>query len=290
MDKDQKKKIKQITITLISINMGLFLLKFIPSHLFASVSLSADAFNSLGDLAYSIMFLIGLRYALKPKDEGHPHGHERLEPFLSLIVCFAIASTGLMVVRQAISGLYNPTFDFSIFFIIVLIISILIKSLLFNYLNTEGENLESTALISSAKDAKADVFASLTALVGIIGAYFGVIWLDALFGLVVSFWIFKTAYEVGRKNFDYLTGASPPNEKIEKIEKVLQENKDVISYHNLEAHYVGPKIDVSINVYLPDDLDFKEVHRIEEDLEERIKNVKEVDSIYLHLEPESSKK
>ena len=291
MNKDKRKKILQICIALISVNLGLFVIKFVPSYLFTSVSLRADAFNSLGDLAYSIMFLIGLVYALKPKDKSHPHGHERLEPFLSLLVSIAIASTGIMVVRQALlSLLYNPSFDFNPFFIVALIISIILKFWLSKYLYKKGKNLDSSALTSSAKDAKADVFASFTALAGIIGAYFGVLWLDALFGLIVSIWIFRTAYEIGKKNFDYLTGASPPNKEIKKIEKIIEGHDKVISCHNLEAHYVGPKIDVSVKIYLPNDLDFEDAHRIEEDLETKIKEISKIDSVYIHLEPASYKK
>ncbi len=289
MNKDKRKKIIQICIALISVNLGLFVLKFVPSYLFASVSLRADAFNSLGDLAYSVMFLIGLVYALKPKDKSHPHGHERLEPFLSLLVSIAIASTGVMVVRQALlSLLYNPTFNFNPFFIVALIVSIVLKFWLSKYLDREGENLDSSALTSSAKDAKADVFASFTALAGIMGAYCGLLWLDALFGLIVSIWIFRTAYEIGKKNFEYLTGASPPKKEIEKIERILNDHDKVISCRDLEAHYVGPKIDMSVKVYLPNDLDFEDAHRIEEDLETEIKELGKIDSVYLHLEPAGS--
>ncbi len=279
-------KIRYIVITLILINLGLFLVKWIPSVFFRSVSLEADAFNSFGDFVYSILFLLGLEWALKPKDKSHPHGHERIEPFLSLSVAVAIFATGVYVVRHAIVGIYDPVFSFSPFFIVSLVISASAKVWLSFFLRRKGEEMDSTALISSGRDARTDVLASLTALTGVFFARFGVVLLDSVFGLVVSIWIFKTAYEIGKESFGYLIGAAPSDEVVKEVEDILKSNDLVISYHDLEAHYVGPKVHISLSLHLPPDLDFDQVHRVEESLKDEIKNLDEVDSIYIHMEPD----
>ncbi len=284
---EKRKKVRMIALLLIGVNLSLFLIKWVPTFFYQSISVKADAFNSLGDLAYSGFLFLGFEILLRPKDDSHPHGHERFEPFISLVVAIAIGITGVLIVKQAIESIFNPVYKFSIFLIIALIISAITKFGLSVFLKKKGKELGSTALISSSEDSKTDVLASFTALVGVIGAGGGLLFLDTFVGLIVSVWIFKTAYSIGKKNFKFLTGGAAPEKIVDRIRKILDEKKEVISYHDLEAHYVGPEIHVSLNIHLSDKLDFYTVHDIEEDLKKEIGSLSEVDAVYLHLEPEN---
>lgn len=282
---EKRRIVRKVVIVFILTNLFLFLSKWIPTLLFPSVSVEADAFNSLGDFAYSLLFLVGFEILLRPKDESHPHGHERFEPFISPMVAAAIGGTGILIVNRAVRSIFSPIYSFTSYFLVVLLISVGAKSGLSLFLQKKGEETNSTALISSAKDAKVDVIASLTALAGVLGAWSGFLFLDTVLGLVVSIWIFKTAYSIAKKNIGFLTGASAPQETVSRIKKILDDKSEVISYHNLEAHYVGPEIDVSVSVRLPNHKEFEEVHAIEEKLMKELSSIKDVDSVYIHLEP-----
>lgn len=286
--KEKKGYIRKASYILVAVNLALFLVKWIPSTFYFSVSLKADAFNSLGDLGYSLLFALGLKFAFKPKDGSHPHGHERIEPFVSLVVSSMIIFTGVWVVVHAIQSLINPRYSFSFILVISLAFSAMIKYWLSDFLAEKAEETASTALSSSSKDAKVDVLASLAALVGVIGARVGVLFLDAVLGILVSFWIFKTGIEIAKKNFGYLIGVSAPDEVTEEVKRIMNENEEVISFYDLEAHYVGPEIHISLSAELSADTDFEEVHRVEESLRKKIMVLKDVDSVYIHLEPKDS--
>ncbi len=291
MENSERRKLgRRVGIILLVVNLFLFLIKWTPTLISPSVSLEADAFNSLGDFGYSVLFILGIEVFLKPKDESHPHGHERFEPLVSLIIAGAIAFTGILVVRNAIQSFSNPSYMFSPLFVAVLLISAIVKYLLSHYLSEKGQKIESTAIESSSEDAKADVLASITALAGVLGAYAGYLYLDAVLGILVSGWIFKTAYEIARKSFRFLTGESAPENILKNIQEILDEKEEVISYHDLEAHYVGPKIHVSVSIHLSKEMGFEKVHETEERLKEELNGVKDVESVYLHLEPEKFKK
>lgn len=287
---EERKKARRIAIVLILVNLSLFLIKWIPTLRFPSISVKADAFNSLGDFAYSALILLGFEIIFRPKDESHPHGHERFEPFISLLVGIAITITGIIILRDSIRGISEPEYTFSIFLVISLLISAGTKYWLSRYLKSKADEIGSNAVLSSAKDAKADVLASSVALVGVTGGWLGIEYLDVIFGLIVSIWIFKTAFSIGRENFDYLTGAGAPEKIREKITGMLEKDPDVLKYHKLEAHYVGPEIHVSASIHLSKDIKFKEVHEIEEKLKEKIGSIEKVDAVYLHLEPEKEEK
>ncbi|KXB07040.1 hypothetical protein AKJ52_01135 [candidate division MSBL1 archaeon SCGC-AAA382C18] len=291
MEKSKRREVgRRVSIVLLAINLILFLIKWIPTLFFPSVSLEADAFNSLGDFGYSILFLLGVEVFLRPKDYSHPHGHERFEPFVSLIIAGAIAVTGFLVIREAVLSLMDPSYTFSIFFVAVLLTSAIVKYWLSTYLKDRGQEIDSTAIESSSKDAKVDVIASFSALIGVLGAYSGYLYLDAVLGIVVSGWIFKTAFSIGRKNFQFLTGAAAPQEVIQDIRDILENEKDVLSYHDLEAHYVGPEIHLSVSIHLPEEMSFEKVHDFEDGLKEKLVQVGDIESVYLHLEPKNFEK
>jgi len=61
-----------------------------------SEALKADAFNSAGDAINTLVVLLGLSYALKPRDKSHHFGHEKMEAlvFVGVVVD---AATGYIV-------------------------------------------------------------------------------------------------------------------------------------------------------------------------------------------------
>ncbi len=61
----------------------------------AMVFVSAPyAVNSAADTAYSQVIVAGLYLTTQPPDFEHPHGHERIEPFVSLFVAVGIFAAG----------------------------------------------------------------------------------------------------------------------------------------------------------------------------------------------------
>lgn len=268
-------------------NFTLFLVKFLPNLFFQSLSVQADALNSFADFLYSIILLVGILYAYRSRDETHQHGHERIEPFLSLVIAVSIFATGIFLVRQAVLSLvYTPQWSFTPLFVLVLLVSMGVKYVLARYLERSGEQKNIEIAVSTAKDSRADVLASATALTGVFGAYFGYLYLDAVFALGVSLWIFRTAYGISKRNFRYLTGASPPEEAVERIREAIE--SDEVDCLDLEVHYVGPELHVYCEIDLPKDLELGRTHEIEEKIKDKLKNIEEIESVYVHTEPRPS--
>lgn len=283
-----KSSITKIFLILVFINLSLFIIKFLPSWFFNSLSVRADALNSLGDSFYSIAILIGAHFAYREKDITHPHGHERIRPFLSLVIASSIFLIGINIVRNVIETLlYGPSYNFTPIFFLVLIISILSKFGLSRYLHKRGDDLGSDVIISAGKDSKADVLASSSALLGVLGAQIGFLYLDAIFGLAVTVWIFKTSYHMAKTNFNYLTGAAPSKDILKEIRKTIK-NQNVSEIKKIEAHYVGPKIEVACEVKLPKTLNLEKVHKKEEEIKSAIEKIEKIDTAYVHIEPDNT--
>ncbi|OKY77993.1 MAG: putative Co/Zn/Cd cation transporter [Candidatus Methanohalarchaeum thermophilum] len=282
---ERNRLLKYIFIVLL-VNFFLFVIKFVPTIFFNSLSVQSDSFNSLSDSFYSIIILVGSYFAFRPKDSSHPHGHERIRPFLSLIISGSIIFTGVIIVRGGIYNLIHGTrYQFSILFIYVLLISILVKYTLSIYLDRLNKVYKNDILSSLSDDSKVDALASFSAIVGVIISRLGYAIFDTIFGVLISFWIFKTGLSIGWRNFKYLTGSSPPQEVTEKIMSILKNREEVIEVIECEPHYVGPKLDVYCELEVASSLSLIEAHELEEEIKRELLALNEVNNVYIHLEP-----
>lgn len=138
--------------------------------------------------------------------------------------------------------------------------------------------------MSIGEDSKADVLASLAALVGVLGGSLGYVMLDVFFGIAISLYIIKISLVMGKKNLDFLTGASPSKELQNKIEETIEDEKVKVS--DMKVHYVGPRLEVYVEIRLPGDMELDEVHDIEERLKNKVQSVPKVERVFFHIEPE----
>src|SRR5437899_3402489 len=108
--------------------------------------LIADGIESTLDVGGSIVIWGGLTVAARPPDRTHPYGHGKAEPIAALVValCVLVAAIGLAVesVREILTPHHGP----APFTLGILVVVIVIKEILFRYVNRIGQGLESTAV------------------------------------------------------------------------------------------------------------------------------------------------
>jgi cation diffusion facilitator family transporter len=82
--------------------------KFLIGLSARSVSIMADAINSLSDTVSSFLTLIGFRIAAKPADREHPYGHERFEYISGFVVSLLITFVGFQFLKNAFEKIITP--------------------------------------------------------------------------------------------------------------------------------------------------------------------------------------
>src|SRR4029453_2760715 len=106
--------------------------------------LIADGIESALDIGGSVVIWGGLTVAARPPDETHPYGHGKAEPVAA--IAFArgglAAATGLTIesVREILTPHHGP----APFPLAILIVVIVVKEILFRYVNRLGRQAEST--------------------------------------------------------------------------------------------------------------------------------------------------
>ncbi len=278
---------KKPIVVCLAVNGALFTIKFFVSIVSDSAAIFSEALNSFSDLIYTAILLFGLHIAMKAPDEDHPYGHRRIEPLISLLISVSIFYVGYQAVSRSISQIKTPETVIGYTPIIVLLVSIFVKFLISFYLESEGKRHGMPALLATAKDCKSDSLASLSALIGVVGNKLGYLVLDPVAGILVSLWIFATGISIVRENIGYLIGKAPPESVITTIEEKIKQTPNVRDPHDIKAHYVGPKLHVSVHVYVPKDKSFEEIHRLEERIAKKIEEMDEVDTAFVHVDPVS---
>ena len=93
-----------------------------------SMALIGDSINNTGDIASSVVTLVGFHLAAKPADKEHPYGHERIEYIAALIVSMIIVAAAIELMVSSIKGaIQGASTNYDLFTLIILGVSILLK-------------------------------------------------------------------------------------------------------------------------------------------------------------------
>ena len=256
------------------------------SFLTGSAALYSDTANSVADVIYSLAMVLGLWLAIQPPDLSHPQGHSRFEPIVGLVVAIMMAIAGYEAMRTSIgrfiSGGEAIELDLPM---IILLVSAALKTGMFFVVKKLADTAQSPSLRVSAKDNLSDVLTSLAAFFGILGSSLIHPLLDPAAGVLVSLWIFRAAFEAGRENLKYLTGAGADEALRQKIIKTANGVEGVQQVHHMMSDYVGPKLIVDMHINLPGHASLDEVHAVSDRVIDALQALPEVDRAYVHVEP-----
>jgi len=284
---DRKGALRRVGFLVLLGNVGLVAAKGVVWYWTGSLAVGSEAVNSLADVAYSLIALAGLYLTTRPPDFEHPHGHERIEPFVSLLIAVGVFAAGGFVLWQSVTTVLSGdvTVARNPAAVVVLVGAGVVKFGLYRYCLAVARKHRSPALRATALDNRNDILTAGAALVGVVGAAAGYPLLDPLAAGVVAFGILYTGVDIVRDNLNYLVGAAPPEDLRADIVRRALDHPDVEGAHDVIAHYVGPEVDVSLHIEVEGDRTLREAHDIETDVVESIRGMDGIDDVFVHVDP-----
>ncbi|MFC6942397.1 cation diffusion facilitator family transporter [Salinirubellus sp. GCM10025818] len=284
---DRKGVLRRVGFLVLLANVALALAKGGVWYWTGSLAVGSEAVNSLSDTAYSLIALAGLYLTTRPPDFEHPHGHERIEPFVSLFIAVGVFAAGGFVLWRSLTAVLagDVTVARGPWAVVVLVAAAVVKFGLYRYCLDAAQEHRSPALRATALDNRNDILTAGAALVGVLGAAAGYPLLDPLAAGVVAFGILYTGVEIVRDNLNYLVGAAPPEDLRADIVRRALSHPDVEGAHDVIAHYVGPEVDVSLHIEVEGDRTIREAHDIETDVVESIREIDDIDDVFVHVDP-----
>ncbi len=270
----------------IFVNACLFIAKYTIGTFTGSISIISDAFNNLSDFLSSFITFLGFKISQKPKDKTYPFGYERFEYISGFLISIIMIYIGIDTLRNAISVWIHPKpIQYSIWMVIILILSITLKTFLYFYYRYKNKKVGSDVLYAVSQDSLFDVLISGSLLVGFAISYTMDLNLDAALGVLISLVITVSSSQMIRGFVRNLVGSRPSKETIESITNILDANHDIFGYHDLLIHEYGEEtVYGSVHIELDENTNLNEAHRIVDALEKRVLNEAKVD-LTMHLDP-----
>ncbi len=256
------------------------------ARLTGSSAVYADAANSASDVAYSLLMMVGLWLSLQPADSGHPHGHRRIEPLVSLAIGGMMALAAVEAARTSVATwIAGPQAIRSNWALAVPLITMATKGAMYLTVKRLGARAASPALLASARDHLSDVVTSLLAFLGVLGSRVIAPAADPLAGLLVVPWILHNAWKVLRESVHQLIGGAASPELVQEIVARAAAVPGILAVHQVIIDYVGPQVRVDIHVNMDATRPLSEVHEVSDAVRERLEELDTVDHAFVHVEP-----
>ena len=269
-------------------NLALAGFKLVVGLLSGSTALLADAGNTLSDVFATWVALIGIRFGQRPPDRDHPLGHGNAEAMAALAISTVIFLTGVglaaMAIVVVVKGGYNRPDVLALW---TAAASIVIKEALYQYTIRIAKKLNSPALISVAKDHRADALSSVAALIGIAAGRYGTNVLDPVAGILIGTFIMHMGYNMLLRNANILMATSPGPDIELKIMKALHGLQGIKGVHAVKAQQIGSYYSVLLDITVDKKLTVEQGHFIAKDAKARVleadPNIRE---ITVHVDPD----
>jgi cation diffusion facilitator family transporter len=251
--------------------------------------LIADGIESSLDVAGSLVIWGGLKFAARPPDSTHPYGHGKAEPIAAVVVALGVlaAATGLAIesVREILTPHHGP----APFTLAILVVVIVVKEILFRYVNRIGRNVESTAVKTDAWHHRSDALTSAAAFIGISVALIGGQgWQSAddwaaLFACAV---IAANGIRLLRPAFYEIMDTAPRGKIVRAICGVAGSVPGVVEVEKCRARKMGLDFYVDLHARVDGNISVHEGHEIAHRVKAAIQQSNpRVADVLVHIEP-----
>jgi cation diffusion facilitator family transporter len=272
--------------------ISLIIFKGAVSWLTGSLSVLAQATDSLLDLVSGIVTLIAIDVSDKQADEEHPYGHGKVDDIAGVSQGILIAIAGGLIIYSSIQRIISGTaMKLAEAGIAVMLVSIVASIILSRHLKKVARTSNSAAIEASANNISADVYSALAVIIGLIVVRLtGLSIVDTIMAIAVAGYVLKIGYDTIRKPFSKLIDARVSASEEEIIKKcIMRHSHEVVGFHRLRTRQAGDQYYVDIHIVMRSEITLKHSHKICDQIEDEIRDGLPNSSITIHPEPCDSK-
>jgi len=252
-------------------NTGLALIKLLGGILSMSKALLADAVHSLADVFVAVVLLVTLNVSAKPPDRNYPYGHGNVEYITLGIISIFIFGVAISIFASSLKAVFAAELPQpGGIGILVALFSIAGNDLLSRHSFCVAREANSPAVLANAMENRADVYTSIAALIGMVGARLGFRILDPLAALFVGVLIAKFAVSMLYKAIHGLLGESIDKAGMDAINRIAASVYGVQKVYDIKTRKSGQKSIVDLEIGVGPDTKLEEATRICELIKSRV--------------------
>lgn len=255
---------RQVTVVGAIANLLLSIGKILAGVWGQSQALVADGVHSLSDLAGDALVLFAARWGSHGADENHPYGHARIETAATAIIGLLLLAVAAGFMVDSVGRLLEPDrlLQPGWLALIAALVSVFVKEVLYHYTLRVARQTESSLIAANAWHHRSDALSSLVVIVGVAGAMFGMVWLDAVAAIVVSIMVGWVGWQFIGSSLAELVDTGLSNQRLDDLDELIRSIEGVRGYRQLRTRRMGGQAFMDVQILVDGDLTLNEADLI----------------------------
>ncbi|OSI24675.1 cation diffusion facilitator family transporter [Neisseria dumasiana] len=283
---DRERLLKSATYASTATALVLVLLKASAWLLSGSVSILAGFTDSLTDLLASVLNLFAVRLALRPADEKHTFGHGKAEGLSALAQAAFIGGSAVFLLLNALNRLMNPEpLQHTAWGIAVMVVSLVLTSALVLFQRYVLRRQASQAIAADRLHYVTDLLSNAVVLAGLVLAAYGWYAADGWPALLLSLWILKSAFDIGREAVNTLMDHSLSAQEVQAVRSAVLSVPEIQGVHDLKTRRSGGMVFVQLHIDLDAHMTLSASHDIAKAAAAKVKALFAEADVLVHTDP-----
>ncbi len=278
---------RRATYAAVCVALSLIAMKAAAYAVTGSVAMLATLFDSILDMAASVLNLFAVRAALTPADSDHRFGHGKAEAMAGLGQATIIVLSAGYILWEAGARLIEPVpVSSSGLGILVTITAIALTLALVAYQTRVVRQTNSLAIAADSIHYKGDLLMNLAVIAALgLSVFPSFIWADPIFGILIAAFIVYSAWQIANQSIQQLMDQELPEEEREKIRAVILADVDVQDMHDLRTRMAGNKLFIQFHLELDGNMTLTNAHEVADRVEGAVRNAFPGSEVLSHQDP-----
>lgn len=303
VDSDNSIVTVAIYINLVA-NFILLLGKIAVIVLTSSLSVLASLVDAALDFLSTAIVWSTTKLIARQDQYAYPVGRRRLEPVgvlvFSVIMITAFFQVALQCFNRLNSGDHTLV-ELTLPAICIMAGTVVIKGLCWLWCRS----IKNSSVQALAQDAQTDVVFNIFSIIfplgtsfclqvdeyhdtdclALVGFYAKIWWLDALGGLLLSFYVIFNWSSTSSEHIRNLTGAAATaDQRNVLLYLTMRFAKTIRHIQGLQAYHAGDKLNVEVDIVLDENMSLRDTHDLGESLQYVLESVPIVDRAFVHAD------
>lgn len=284
-DAARQHRVRRILFWILLANLLLVGVKIGVGWLIGSLAVLGDAAHSGIDALNNVIALAAIHLAAAPPDEEHPYGHGKFETLGALIIAGFLSVTCFELLRAATSRLLQgappPRPDLTAFALLAgaMVVNIGIAQ----YERRRGKELRSELLTADARHTQADVWITLSVLVGLGLVRLGLGAADAVLAILVAALVARSGFQILQTTVPVLVDRRAVDP--ERVAQVASSVEGVVSVSEIRSRGRPGDAFAELTVLVHPSIQVRQAHMIADEVERRVASELHLMNVVVHVEP-----
>jgi len=285
LNKMEKNKLKKMSAMVgIGLVILMFFIKIIAFYISGSVSVMASLIDSGSDLFTTTITAVAVFTSIKPADRNHRFGHGKAESIGALLQSIFIFISAVFLGYQAIYKALNPhELNIDIYTIAIMIISLCLTIGLVLFQRYVIKKTNSVSIKADNINYTGDIMTTTAVILSLIITKFtGFAYLDSIFALFISFFLFNNCRLLMKEAINILMDREIDMDIKMDIVNIINSHPAVKKYKEFRSRYCGQTYFVEFCIEVDGRRTIQETVEIANDLRNSIRKVKKNMDIIIH--------